>query len=183
MSPRRRRWLPGAPEPPPFDEWEHWHPEEIGDAPSALSYIVVDELADGTCLLSVSEWPRVDDQGRVRFRLEERPHLVRADARRLAAHLRKHGVGGWRGRDVRVGDVLAARTRTDLLAEPESEQEAEALRGGPPPSLDWLEAPVYDVSPAAREAAKIALFSAVSPVLDASEARELKSAKPPRRRT
>lgn len=182
MSPRRRKWLPSAPEPPPFEEWEHWHPEEIGDEPSALSYIVVDDLADGTCVLSVSEWPRVDDQGRVRFRLDERPHLVRADARRFAAHLRKHGAGGWRGREVRVGDVVAARTRTELLAEPESEQEADALRGGPPPSLDWLEAPVYDATAAAREAAKVALFSAVSPVLDPSEAGELKAAKASRRR-
>ena len=167
---RPRRWLPPEPKPEPFSEWEPWRPEELGRSVRGLSYIVVDEVADGTCVLSVSEWPRVDPAGRVRFRLDERPHLVRADGRKLAALLRKHRAGKWRGRDVRVGDVLAARVRTDLLPDPESEEEATALRGGAFPALDWLEPPIHDVTPAAREAAKIALFSAVAPVLDPAEA-------------
>ena len=182
MSRPRRNWLPKDPKRAPFDDWDLWRPEEVGRSVRGLSYIVVDEVADDTCALSVSEWPRLDREGRVRFRLDERPHLVRADARKLAAYLRKHGAGKWRGRSVRVGDVLGGRARTELLAEPESEEEAEALRGGPPPSLEWLEPPIYDVTPAAREAAKIALFSAVTPVLKKDEAEPLKGGKAPARR-
>jgi hypothetical protein len=160
-------WLPPVPPAPPFDDWALWQPDGLDV--DGKSYIVVDEIVKPTCVLAVTEWPRVDDQGRVRFRLDERPHLVRAELNDLAEHLAEQ-------RDIRIGDVFAAVVDEDKLAPPESEEEAEHLADDVPSSLEWLASPLENVTPAARDAAKVALYSAVAPVLEHDEAAKLKDA-------
>lgn len=160
-------WLPPVPPAPPFDDWALWQPE--GMEVDGKSYIVVDEIVKPTCVLAVTEWPRVDDQGRVRFRLDERPHLVRAELAELAERLVEE-------RDIRIGDVYAAVVDEEKLAPPESEEEAEHLVHDRPSSLDWLGSPLENVTADARDVAKVALYSAVTPVLDPDEAAALRDA-------
>ena len=158
-------WLPPALPDPPFEDWSLWQPEGLEVA--GKSYIVVDEIVKPTAVLAVTEWPRVDGDGRVRFRLDDRPHLVRVELEELAGHLAEE-------REVRIGDVFAAPVNEHKLAPPESEEEAEHLHHDLPSSFEWLEGPLENVTVAARDVAKVALYSAVAPVLDAEEAAELK---------
>jgi hypothetical protein len=159
-------WLPKAPKPPPFGRWRLWQPAALeGVEVAELSYIVVDEIVKPTCVLAVTEWPRVDPKGRVRFRLDARPHLVRVSVSDLTRYLGKHRTGVRnRKREVRIGDVYAAVAHTDQLPSPESEAEAHKLT-----PLDWLEPPVHDITAPGREVAKIALYGAVAPVLKPHE--------------
>jgi hypothetical protein len=164
-------WLPPAPKRPSFRRWRVWQPPALAGVDVAgLSYIVVDEIVAPTCVLAVTEWPRVDPKGRVRFRLDARPHLVRVSVGELTRYLGKHRTGARnRKREVRIGDVFAAVAHTDQLAPPESEAEAHELEGSKLTPLDWLEPPVHDVTAPAREVAKIALYGAVAPVLKPHE--------------
>jgi hypothetical protein len=168
-------WLPPAPPPPPFDEWALWAPASLeGVDVAGLSYIVVDEIVKPTCVLAVTDWPRIDESGRVRFRLDVRPHLVRVAVSELAGYLAEHrAVEDNKDREVRIGDVYAAVARTEKLPAPESEAEARELTGSELTPLDWLEPPIHDITVAGRETAKIALYGALAPVLDPDEAERL----------
>ena len=164
-------WLPKAPKRPAFNRWRPWQPAALERVDVAgLSYIVVDEIVKPTCVLAVTEWPRIDPKGRVRFRLDARPHLVRVSIAELTRYLGKHREGVRnRRREVRIGDVYAAVARTDQLPPPESEAEAHKLEGSKLTPLDWLEPPVHDITAPGREVAKIALYGAVAPVLKPHE--------------
>ena len=165
-------WLPEVPKQPPFRRWRPWQPPALaGVDVEELSYIVVDEIVAPTCVLAVTEWPRVDGKGRVRFRLDVRPHLVRVSVHELTRYLGKNRVGARnRKREVRIGDVFGAVAHTGQLPEPESEAEAHDSKLQP---LHWLEPPVYDLTSPAREVAKIALYAAVAPVLKREEVERL----------
>jgi hypothetical protein len=172
-------WLPPAPTRPAFRRWRLWQPPTPqGLDVTELSYIVVDEIVTPTCVLAVTEWPRVDGKGRVRFRLDVRPHLVRVSVAELTRYLAKHRAGVRnRKREVRIGDVYAAVAQTDRLPQPESEEEAHKLGGSKLTPLDWLEPPVYDITAPAREVAKIALYAAVAPVLKRDEVERIVKAR------
>jgi hypothetical protein len=168
-------WLPKRRRGPRFAQWDRWRPDELKDVDlGELSYIVVDEIVEPTAVLAVTEWPRVDQQGRVRFQLDKPPHLVRVEIKELAKHLKKSRIGaGSRSRQVRIGDVYAAVARTGPFPEPESTEARELAHSELQPVADWLGSKVYDISGAAREAAKIALYGAVAPVLKPEEAEGL----------
>jgi hypothetical protein len=113
---------------------------------SGLSYIVVDEIEGGMAGLSVSDWPRKDEQGRLRF--ESEPVQVAVDLARLQDFVDRHRE---QSRPVRIGDVFAARARpTEATLDPEH----------------WIDPPVHDVTADAREAAKIAFYAAVAPITE-----------------
>jgi hypothetical protein len=121
---------------------------------SGLSYIVVDEIEGGMVGLAVSEWPRTDERGRLRF--DSSPVLLGAERSALEAFLERYRQPS---RPLRIGDVFAARTR------PVESDEAEPRLE---PVLDpeqWIEPPVYDITANAREVAKVAFYSAVAPVI------------------
>jgi hypothetical protein len=169
-------WLPAAPTPPPFDDWPPWEPASLeGVEVAGLSYIVVDEIVKPTCVLAVTDWPRIDGEGRVRFRLDARPNLVRVAVGELSDYLTRHRTAEEHAdRDVRIGDVYAAVARTEELPAPESEAEARELAGSELTPLDWLVPPIHDITVAGREAAKIALYGALAPVLEPEEAKRLR---------
>jgi hypothetical protein len=111
---------------------------------TGLSYIVVEEIEGGMVGLAVSDWPRTDEQGRLRFDAEPVPVTVeRAEFERFLEQHRQPS------RPLRIGDVFAART------------------GRPTQHLEgWIEPPVHDVTADAREAAKIAFYAAVAPITE-----------------
>jgi hypothetical protein len=160
-------WLPPPPPEPPFDDWPLWQPADLDV--DGKSYIVVDEIVKPTCVVAVTEWPHVDELGRVRFRLDVRPRLVRAELDDLAGRLAEP-------RDIRIGDVYAAVVHEQKLPPPESDEEAEHLAHDVAAPLDWLGGPLENVTLAARDVARVALYSAVAPVLEPDEAAKLREA-------
>jgi hypothetical protein len=111
---------------------------------TGLSYIVVEEIEGGMVGLAVSDWPATDDKGRLRF--DSEPAQAAVELVELERFLDLHRE---QSRPLRVGDVFAART-------------------GPPTNHPegWIEPPVHDVTADAREAAKVAFYSAVAPIID-----------------
>ena len=126
----------------------YWRPPVLGELPAAvfrgLTYVVVDDLdgEDDSVVLTLSEWPRLDELGRVRHRLEssEEVDLPAKDFGKIARSAK-----GRVRRPPRVGDAFAmmlpARTVTGL-----------AQPVGPP----------VDVTVDARAAARAAFYGAVS---------------------
>ncbi len=143
-----------------------WSPPAIEGADTAgLSYVVVDEIEGSMVGLAVSDWPQVDEQGRLRF--ESSPVLLGAERDALERFLDRHRQPG---RPLRIGDVFAVRARASELRQADEAEQRLA------PVLDpeqWLEPPVYDVTAAAREAAKVSFYSAVAPALDPEQAARL----------
>jgi hypothetical protein len=112
-------------------------------------YVAVDDLAEGLAVLQASLWPHLDADGRLTFEgdplglvtpLERLQRLVdeaRAAARQLGAD-----------RPIRVGDAFAMRGLS-----------------GEEPSIETATR-IIDVSAAARDAAKAALYGAAASTVD-----------------
>jgi hypothetical protein len=114
-----------------------------------LSYITVDEVGEGIVTLLVSEWPEVDERGRLRFS-GAAPVSVDVGEARLTAYLANARLPErLRDRPLREGDAFAALTAIGRRAP-----------GPRRPISDWLKAPVYDVTADARDAAKAAYLTA-----------------------
>ena len=92
----------------------------------------------------------MDAEGRVRF--DTPPVLLGADRHSLEQFVDRYRDVS---RPLRVGDVFAARTREveegEARLEPMLEPE------------EWIEPPVYDLTPDARDAAKASFSAAVHP--------------------
>jgi hypothetical protein len=146
-----------------------WQPEGL-DLPAAtlktLSYVVVDEVVEHAGRLSVSNWPSVDEAGRLRFEGGERPRSVPADVRQLRTFVKSNRAGGGRPSQLRMGTVLAVRVDKSVLPKPESNEEMREHASTEPRRPDeWMEPPVYDITGAARDKAKEAFYAAVAPTV------------------
>jgi hypothetical protein len=133
-----------------------------------LRYVVVDELFANTAELSISSWPVVDALGRLRFADEPTTH-VEVDARRMQSFLRRHRMPRKAvGRVLRAGDAFGvtvrARELTAFLEAHESSETPELARTRmlDPRTWEWLEPPIYDVTSAAKEAAKLSYYAALT---------------------
>jgi hypothetical protein len=121
---------------------------------ATLAYVVIDELESSLVGLTVSPWPTLDDRGRLHFDLE-RAREVGATKRALETHLAKHrSPRKVAGRPLRMGDTFACGIKEPL-------KDGELLEPG-----DWMVPPISDISAEAREAAKLAFFSAAAPLVD-----------------
>jgi hypothetical protein len=131
-------WLPQEIAARPLDELDLWRPElvaaALGRDPgwASLSYIVVDELAQGVTGLVVSPWPRVDERGRLHFGEEDNSEHVTVDETAFAALLARRrdpivkdeldsgARDELRERKLAIGDVFAARVAR-RFARPEAD--------------------------------------------------------------
>jgi hypothetical protein len=121
---------------------------------AALAYVVIDELESSLVGLTVSPWPTLDDRGRLHFDLE-RARSVGATTRALETYLAKHRTPRkLADRPLRMGDAFACGIKEPL-------NDGELLEPG-----DWMVPPISDISAEAREAAKLAFFSAAAPLAD-----------------
>ena len=140
------------------------HVDAEPDIPSIadLSYIAVDEVSEGVVTLLVSDWPELDEHGRLRFP-EAEP--VAVDVRQaalealLAANRQPRQLAV---RPLREGDVLAARTRIGRRSSSRGRSTA-----------SWIIPPVFDVTADARDAAKVAFFRAVGTPLSRDQVASL----------
>jgi hypothetical protein len=140
-----------------------WVPTGLGSRKdlASLAYVVVEEIESDFVGLTVSPWPTLDRRGRLHFDLE-RSREIGARKRALQAFLGKSRTPKKLARrPLRIGDVFACAIRGPLpdgaLLAPEA----------------WMVAPVTDVSAQAREAAKIAFFSAAAPLARPEADREI----------
>jgi hypothetical protein len=129
-----------------------------------LRYVVVDELFADTAELSISAWPVVDALGRLRFPGDVTTH-IEVDARRMQTFLRRHRMPRKAvGRVLRAGDAFGmtvrARALSAFLTRQEVASEPERTRMLDPRTWEWLDPPIYDVTAAAREAAKLSYYAA-----------------------
>ena len=153
----RRRWKP-----PTLDKLD----------PERFFYLVVDEIVGGSLGLVLSDWPDVDEQGRLRF--GGAPRMLGADREALQSFLSEHRQPvALAQRPPRIGDAFAVRVIRDAFAEVSDELAAQTRMEPLLPPAQWIEPPIYDVSAEAREAAKAAFYAAVTPTLTPEEATAL----------
>jgi hypothetical protein len=165
-------WLPSA----SGREGDHarlWRPLLLARvAVEELIYVVVDEIEGSAAGLSVSDWPRVDELGRIRFPGGAR--MLGADRATFERFLARHRQPReLRERPLRVGDAFAVRPLPGALEQARDELEQQRRLE---PFLDparWINPPVYDITADAREAAKASFYAAVTPTLEPEHAREL----------
>jgi hypothetical protein len=150
-----------------------WKPPDLDERDFArLFYLVVDEIVGGSLGLVLSDWPEVDEQGRLRF--DGTPVMLGAEREALQSFLSEHRLpGALAQRPLRIGDAFAVRVIRDALAEVSDELAAQTRLEPLLPPAKWIEPPVYDVSAEAREAAKAAFYAAVTPTLGPGEAAAL----------
>jgi hypothetical protein len=146
-----------------------WTPPALGRSAEGLRYLLVDEIVGGVVGLALCRWPTVDAQGRLRF--GEDAEMLGAGRAELQQFLTVHRLPQQTAaRPVRIGDVFAVEVIAEALAAV-SDQLREQRRLEPllSPSA-WMRPPVHDLTVAAREAAKISFYAAVTPTLKANEA-------------
>lgn len=155
--------------------WRAWLPPGLPpdwNADASFLYSVVDEKIEGLVTVSFSSWPLVDEDGRLSFPPDEAPTLVFEEAllSEFLAQTRQLPVPSEApsdlvSRELRVGDVFAVQPRPRLARV----LEGEAQEPGRPVIPDrWLSPPVFDVTPDARDAAKLAYYAAAAVLLPES---------------
>lgn len=150
FAPVGRPWTPFTVHGPTGDEL--W-PVEVGDGDR---YVAVDDVADGHVVFEVSDWPELDAEGRLHWETEPRELWDEQAAvqERLEDERREQRITAPERR-VRVGDTFL-------------------VRGLPSDSDSLLAAEtIVDVSAAARDAAKAALYGAAASTVDAEDAAAL----------
>lgn len=133
-----------------------WFPESVQGqvGPQELlegfSYVVLEEIIDDTVLLLAWPWPVADRDGRLRWNTAEPPAEAIVDRAELRARL--YQPAGLR-REPRCGDTFAAEGAGRQWHQPAAADLTVLLPGR-----------VFDLTPDAREAAKLAHLGSVAPV-------------------
>ena len=163
----------------PHENGRRWRPGGLGRLARRrdLVYVVVDDILENSVSLVLAHWPEIDREGRLHF--PGLPLSLGTDRGTLERYLaryrrpREH-----RDRPLRIGDVFALRLQAGALDQVANELEEQRRLE---PFLDperWIVPPVYDVTADARDEAKVAFYSAVTPALTAEQAHLLRDLQP-----
>lgn len=129
---------------------------------SSDRYAAVDDLADGMVVLEVSSWPFLDMEGRLYFEDDPTEWIVgRVATQERIDEERKRGRITGSNRPIRVGDAFMLRGL-----------------GGGASALEQVQQ-VIDISAAARNAAKAALFGAAASTVEKKYAVTMAVTEPP----
>jgi hypothetical protein len=162
---RKRFWRPTL---PAVDRSAATPVTEAVGAPAsirAFSYLTIDEIADGIVTVLVSDWPELDQRGRLTFHDTTAAVAIAVNQTRLELLLRRSRVPrGIANRALRETDAFAALTIGPLGLDP-------AVRRDHPEQ--WIIPPIYDITADARDAAKASFFSAVGRPLTPQAERRL----------
>jgi hypothetical protein len=121
-------------------------------------YAVVDDIGDGMVRLEIAPWPRVDLAGRLRFNeIYEQTYLL-TKLQNVVNEFRKSNNQAAHDRPLRVGDSF----RIQSTSKPKRDLADPHFKGN-----------IFDITNAARDQAKIAMYAAVARRLKPSEARML----------
>lgn len=119
-------------------------------------YAVVDDIAEGTAVLQIASWPKLDRGGHLRFHdIHEQPYPLDALQKVINRWREKHGQPA-ADRPLRTGDAFLIQCE-DRLGENVINPQ---FKGS-----------VIDITAAAREQAKIAMYGAVARKLSSNEAK------------
>lgn len=177
----RSTWLPDAPLSPDLSQLERWQPAQIvqrfgGSLDwASLGYVVIDELHEGVAGLVVSDWPRLDERGRLHFGEESASTRIGTLAEALLALLREERAPivavsmnageeeELRVRPVQIGDVFAARR---LRRRARGDGGGGGGGRGIEDPRGWLTGPILDITAEAVEVAKAQANAALSGAAD-----------------
>jgi hypothetical protein len=130
--------------------------------PDSLRWVVIDDLDSDVAELAISPWPRLDNDGRLRFAEDEDDYafgiMPTAELQERLDDARRRQDPPLDARPLRVGDALAAQLVVD-------EDGRASLADGHP-------APLADVTLASRTFAKTQEAAADDAAIDASLIRE-----------
>jgi hypothetical protein len=144
-----------------------WRPEALqaatggGLALQDFAYVVVEESVDSLIVLMAWSWPEADDQGRLFWPMEDEANHKTAVTTRDLLRYQLYRPNRLL-RAPRLGDVLASSHLGPAWEDPKPVTDVRQLFDGD----------VYDISPDAREAAKLAYQGAAAPILTAGPASE-----------
>jgi hypothetical protein len=146
-----------------------WHPEALEAAAGAgvsmgdFAYVMVEELVDKLVLLMAWPWPEADDSGRVFWPVEHELNYKTAVTTQDLLRYQLYRPNRLQ-RMPRLGDVYAA---SHLGSGWEDSNPVTDLR-------ELFDGELYDISPDAREAAKLAYHGAAAsfPMTGAAGARQ-----------
>jgi hypothetical protein len=151
FDPGAQEWVPYTVHGATGDE----EPREV-DVESGDYYAAVDDVADGMVVLSVSDWPRLDREGRLFWNTPPVELVVSGQEAKAIVNAGRSEAGITApDRPIRVGDVFLVRGLPDRHA------------GLGQASL------VLDISAAARDAARVALYGAATSALPIDDAKKL----------
>jgi hypothetical protein len=137
-----------------------WVDDLVREAPEHLRWVVVDDLGDADAELAISPWPRLCDDGRLRFAEHEQEYafgvMPKAELQRRLDEARARQQPPVERRPLRVGDALAARIAVD--------EQGQATFPDDPPALG-------DVTVASRDLAKVQAAAADDAPVEAARLR------------
>jgi hypothetical protein len=145
-----------------------WRPEALqaatqgGVALDDFAYVVVEESVDRLIVLMAWSWPEADDRGRLFWPMEDEANYKTAVTTRDLLRYQLYRPNRLL-RAPRLGDVLASSHLGPAWEDPKPVGDVRQLFDGE----------VYDISPDAREAAKLAYQGAAASVPTAGPASEV----------
>ena len=155
-------------------QWQPYIDRAI--APDAR-YVVVDELGDDIAVLVITTWPSLDEFGRLRFPGERETYWIVVERlQQMVDFDRSQARAEAPDRPLRVGDVFAVQPRHPLAdddAVDVTDLVSRALARDPMASTQ-RRVEFLDVSAAARNAAKTALYGAEAPAVSETYADQVR---------
>jgi hypothetical protein len=159
---KRSRAAPGSKE--PAGRRVFWRPRVDRNGKRGVAtrmgrgfwYAVVDDIAEDTAVLQIAGWPHLDRHGHLRFdTIYEQPYALDALQSTVDRERARNGQPA-ADRPLRTGDGFSIQS----AARPAEELVGSGFEGG-----------ILDITAAAREQAKIAMYGAVARKLSRAEAR------------
>jgi len=161
-----------APEGAPAPLWQPFKDRAIA---ADAQYVVVDELGDDVAVLVLCSWPTLDEFGRLRFAGERLTYWIVAERlQQMVDFDRAQANADAPDRPLRVGDVFAAQPRVSPTEPVDVAELVSHSLGRDAMASTTRRIELLDVSAAARNAAKTALYGAAAPAVSETYAERVR---------
>jgi len=143
-----------------------WQPFEDRAIAADAQYVVIDELGDDVAVLVLCSWPTLDEFGRLRFGGERTTYWIVAERlQQMIDFDRSEANVEAPDRPLRVGDAFAAQPRVRDAEPVDVAELVSRSLGRDAMASRERRIELLDVSAAARNAAKTALYGAAAPAV------------------
>ena len=152
-----------------------WQPFEDRAIAADAQYVVVDELGDDVAVLVLCSWPTLDEFGRLRFGGERVTYWIVAERlQQMIDFDRAEANAEAPDRPLRVGDAFAAQPRVPPSKPVDVAELVSLSLGRDAMASTTRRVELIDVSAAARNAAKTALYGAAAPAVSETYAERVR---------
>jgi hypothetical protein len=152
-----------------------WQPFEDRAIAADAQYVVVDELGDDVAVLVLCSWPTLDEFGRLRFGSERVTYWIVAERlQQMVDFDRAEANADAPDRPLRVGDAFAAQPRVPPGEPVDVAELVSHSLGRDAMASTTRRIELLDVSAAARNAAKTALYGAAAPAVSETYAERVR---------